>query len=252
MNLGTIKKASLSIGIYRYARILHRHLNRSEMNAHISDKRLYSKLLPQSSVLCFDVGANIGRMTEVLLELGHDVIAFEPQKECVREIKARCSPFESHLKIEEVALGDSAGAAPLFVRALSGQTSLRSEWEGKVTGKTEVLVSTLDLAIKQYGVPHYCKIDVEGWESQVLHGLSRPIPLISFEYHQDDGKMRDAYACLDRLRSIANIEVNITPREQSTLALDHWVDADEFKSAFRSKFCDKDDFLYGDLYVKML
>jgi FkbM family methyltransferase len=153
-------------------------------------------LLPQNNTLCFDVGANIGRISEVLLELGHKVIAFEPQPECVREIKARCSPYKQRLHIEQTALSNSPGTAALFVRASSGQSSLRSTWEGEITSTIQVPVSTLDRAIQRFGLPQYCKIDVEGWELQVLMGLSQPIPLISFEYHQNDGKMQDAYAFL--------------------------------------------------------
>lgn len=217
MKLAAIKKASLSTGLYRQARFLHRHLNRSAMASYVLDRAFYSQLLPQGGVLCFDVGANIGRIAECLLELGHRVIAFEPQKDCAREIKARCRPYKSRLTVEEVALGHSVGTVPLFLRESSGQTSLLRKWEGKVTGTMQVPVSTLDRAITQYGLPYYCKIDVEGWEVQVLHGLSCAIPLISFEYHQSEGRIQDAFACLDRLSSLSDIRVNITPREQSKL-----------------------------------
>jgi FkbM family methyltransferase len=252
MRRTTIKKTLLTLGLYRPARILQRHLDQSRWGAYTADKRLYSQLIPETPVLCFDVGANIGRISESLLALGHHVVAFEPQKECVREVIARCSPYKEHLQIRQIALGESPSVETLFVRELSGQTSLNSEWEGRVTDTVQVPVSTLDIEIKQFGLPYYCKIDVEGWESYVLRGLSRPIPLMSFEYHQNDGKMSDAFTCLDRLRSLARIEVNITPREQSTLVLDDWVDGDEFKSVFRSSFENKNQFLYGDLYVRML
>jgi FkbM family methyltransferase len=252
MKMTAIRKASLSIGLYRQARIIYRLLSRSEMDEYKTDRKFYSQLLPKSGVLCFDVGANLGRVTEALLELGHKVIAFEPQPQCVREIKARCSPYKHHLQIEETALGDTPGAATLFVREGSGQSSLKSTWEGRATGTLQVPVLTLDMAIQRFGIPHYCKIDVEGWELQVLLGLSQPIPLLSFEYHQNDGMMQDAYACLDHLHSLARINVNVTPREQSQLVLDEWLDVDEFKAAFKTKFHGREQFLYGDLYVRML
>jgi FkbM family methyltransferase len=252
MNLKAIKKASLSIGLYRPVRSLYRFLDKSEMDAYVCDRRLYAQLLPQGRALCFDVGANIGRITEVLLELGHKVIAFEPQSECVKEIKARCTPYKHSLQIEETALGDARGGVTMFVRESAGQSSLRSTWEGVVTDTIQVQVSTLDLAIHKFGIPAYCKIDVEGWELQVLLGLSQPIHLVSFEYHQNDGKMKDAYACLDRLCSLAQIELNLTAREQSQLVLDDWVDADEFKAVFQRRFHGRDQFVYGDIYVRML
>jgi hypothetical protein len=64
--------------------------------------------------------------------------------------------------------------------------------------------------------------------------------------------MKDAYACLDRLRSLAQIRLNITAREQSQLVLDDWVDADEFKAVFQRRFHGRDQFVYGDIYVRML
>ncbi len=222
------------------------------MDEYKTDRKFYSELLPKSGVLCFDVGANLGRVTEALLELGHKVIAFEPQPQCIREIKARCRPYRQRLQIVETAVGDSQGATTLFVRESSGQSSLRSTWEGKATGVLQVPVTTLDIAIQKFGIPYYCKIDVEGWETHVLQGLSQPIPLLSFEYHQNEGMMQDAYACLDRLSSLASLQVNITPKEQSRLVLDKWLDVDEFKVAFQTSFHGREQFLFGDLYVRML
>jgi FkbM family methyltransferase len=250
LNFKAIKKASMTLGLYRQARFIQRHLDKNVMNTFVSTKSFYSQLLPQPNLQCFDVGANMGEISEVLLMLGHNVVAFEPQVECVQELKARCSQFKDHLRVEETALGDSDGTASLFLRESSCQTSLRTEWEGTVTNSIQVPVSTLDIAIERFGIPHYCKIDVEGWESHVLQGLSQPIPLISFEYHQDDDNIKDAYLCLERLRSLSKISVNITPREQSHFALDEWVDSDDFKAVFEAKFQGQEDFLWGDLYVR--
>jgi len=252
MNLKAIKKMSISLGFYRQARTLYRYLNQSERDAYTSDKKFYAQLLPQKGLLCFDVGANIGRMTQVLLELGNKVIAFEPQPDCIREIEARCGQYGPRLHIEPVGLSDSPGAASLFVRELSGQSSLMSTWEGVVSGSISIPLSTLDAAIEKFGLPYYCKIDVEGWELQVLRGLTQPLPLLSFEFHQNDGKMESAYACLDRLSALSSIKVNLTPREQSHLALDEWVGPDQFKDIFEKEFNDKERFHYGDIYVSSL
>jgi FkbM family methyltransferase len=251
LNLEPVKNACMSTGLYHKARVIERFLNRSKRDAYQLDKDFYAKLLPQASVLCFDVGANVGRVSEILLDLGHKVVAFEPQAQCVRELKARCSPFKKNLNVEEAALGASAGTMPMYIREASWQTSLSSAWEGQVTGVVQIQVSTLDNAIQRFGIPHYCKIDVEGWELQTLTGLSQPIPLLSFEYHQGEGKMKDAYACLDRLASLAKIEINITPRERFEFVLDKWLGPQEFMTVFRDQFEDKSDFSYGDLFIRM-
>src|SRR5271166_5815912 len=41
---------------------------------------------------------------------------------------------------------------------------------------------TLDTLIEHFGMPHFIKIDVEGFEEKVLSGLSAQPPLISFEF----------------------------------------------------------------------
>ena len=48
-------------------------------------------------------------------------------------------------------------------------------WEPGAT----VSVITLDDLIAQYGEPAFCKIDVEGYELEVLRGLSRPLRTLS-------------------------------------------------------------------------
>jgi len=158
-----IKKLSLSTGLYRQARIAYRLWGRAEKSRYLSDIRHYSQLLPNTSALCFDVGANTGRITEVLLELGHSVVAFEPQLECIREMTARCNPSKNRLRVKNCAVGDSAGEATLFVREWNGRSSLRQAWEGEISCTKKVPVCTLDNAIQEFGIPQYCKIDVEGW-----------------------------------------------------------------------------------------
>ena len=44
------------------------------------------------------------------------------------------------------------------------------------------MVTTLDKLIEQYEVPSFIKIDVEGYELEVLKGLTRLVPALSFEF----------------------------------------------------------------------
>jgi len=217
---------------------------------HQGARKHYAALLPQKG-LCFDVGANAGRISEALLELGHTVVAFEPQKECVRELRVRCDPWRDRLRVEEVALGEKPDTMTMFLKEYTVQSSLKPGWGMEDVDSIQVPVSTLDLAIARFGMPQYCKIDVEGWEVQVLSGLTHAIPLISFEYHQEDGMMQDAYACLDRLASLGAITLNLTTGESSDLVLPEWVSMPEFKSLFEGSYKDKEAFAYGDIYVRM-
>ena len=63
-----------------------------------------------------------------------------------------------------------------------------------------VPVTTLDELVTTHGRPDFCKIDVEGYEPEVLSGLSQPLPVIQFEFHGE--LMADAAACLDKLETL--------------------------------------------------
>ena len=73
-------------------------------------------------------------------------------------------------------------------------SSLSSDWvravqktgrfsEYKWNRKQTVFIDTLDSLIAQYGVPAFMKIDVEGFEDQVVSGLSIPVGAISMEFN---------------------------------------------------------------------
>jgi len=57
-----------------------------------------------------------------------------------------------------------------------------------VTSIIDVPMTTLDSLIRSHGVPDYVKIDVEGYELQVIKGLSMAVPLVSFECHLPEFK----------------------------------------------------------------
>ena len=47
---------------------------------------------------------------------------------------------------------------------------------------TTVSVTTLDSLFAEHGVPQFIKIDVEGFEYEVVSGLSQPIKALSMEF----------------------------------------------------------------------
>jgi FkbM family methyltransferase len=45
---------------------------------------------------------------------------------------------------------------------------------------------TLDDLIKKHGTPDFIKIDVEGYEQEVVSGLSKSVSLLGLEWHEED------------------------------------------------------------------
>ncbi|MFQ4140770.1 FkbM family methyltransferase [Chlorogloeopsis sp. ULAP02] len=212
----------------------------------------FSKLL-EPDCLCFDVGANIGEKTEVLFRSGARVVAFEPQLDCMRKLEARCYNDRNKLYVCKKALGAEAGEAVLNVHEFRGQASLHENWgEGTLTQSLQVPVITLDHAITEFGKPSYCKIDVEGWELEVLKGLTQPIPLLSFEYHLNQKHDIDnALACLDYLSQFGDLSINITPSSRlNSFTYQKWMSLEKFLRFFPNGFQGHEEYSYGDIYIR--
>lgn len=244
-----VKNLCIHAGLYRPARWLSRRLRPAQLQAHHDDIRFYRSLLPLSA-LCFDVGANVGEKSEAMLKACGRVVAFEPSPVALPELKARCSR-EKDWTLVAAAVGGEAGIAVLHAPRDSGKSSLAPDWHRDMVNTYYVPVVTLDAAIKAFGKPFYCKIDVEGWELEVLKGLSQPIPLISFEFHLDERNVTKAVLCLKRLSAFGSCYVNIAPAEASFFHFSEWISLDEFIEWFPGDLKHKlPGDSYGDIFAK--
>lgn len=215
----------------------------------------YSTLIKKND-LCFDIGANYGNRSEVFLKLGAKVVAFEPQPKPLKFLKRK---FSNRIIIEDKALGSKQGKSKLFISTATSLTSLSEEWIERVKkGRfnhekwnkiTEVEVTTLDNIIDKYGKPDFCKIDVEGYEFEVLMGLTQPIGTISFEFTIPEFVNR-AIECIYHLNSLGIVLCNYSPGETLKLALDKWLYPKEFIDLFKS--LSSSGIIDGDIYIKFL
>lgn len=215
---------------------------------------LYSHFIDKGD-LCFDVGANIGNRIEVLLELGAKVVCIEPQDSCIK-ILNRLYGNNCNVIILNKGLAEKEGHLEIHISEDAPTISTMSEkWmkNGRFSTDYEwtkiqlVPVTTLDDLINKYGLPKFCKIDVEGFEYNVLKGLSKPIPFISFEFTREF--FDDAKKCINHLLSIDDAKFNCSIGESSQLVFSSWVTPEELYKKIDS-FDEKS--LWGDIYVKFL
>jgi len=190
-----------------------------------------------------------------MLRAGGHVVAFEPSPVAQLELRARCCG-EKDWTLIPAAVGAEAGIAVLYAAREAAKSSLIQGWRGDIVNTYYVPVVTLDAAIKIFGTPFFCKIDVEGWEFEVLNGLGHPIPLISFEFHLSENGITQTLSCLKRLSAFGRHYVNIAPAEACFFQFQEWWQLDEFIKWFPGDLKSTlprysyGGYLYGDIFVK--
>ena len=221
--------------------------------------RFYSQFIKKND-LCFDVGANEGNRSSLFLELGAKVVSVEPQRLYIKKLKEYFKN-KKNITIVPKAVGESEGFKELSIcEDLPAISTLSKRWEEesihakkynyKWTRKEKVPITTLDNLISQYGTPLFCKIDVEGFEKQVLNGLTRPIKALSFEFNS--GFFDETKECINRISEIAQYKFNYVAGEPSGdgLVLKEWVDRDTLIREIELKYNKVKD-LWGDIYAKI-
>ena len=200
---------------------------------------LYARFLsevPSRSRLAFDIGSHVGDRIGSFRRCGARVVALEPQPDCARVIR-EIHGCDGAVSLEEAACGPKPGTLTLHVNSRNPTVTTASAdfvrsadgaggWEGQVWDRTiEVPVTTLDRLVARHGKPAFVKIDVEGFEADVLAGLTDPVAALSFEFTTIQRDV--ACACLARLLEIGPYRFDVALGESHQLHFGRFVTADE-------------------------
>ena len=202
--------------------------------------------------LFFDVGAHIGDKSHQFLNKKLEVIMIEPLPKCVEELKLKFKN-NKNIKILQKALGKKKGSTTLMINTKVPTISTMSDhwrkgrfsnqvWDNKIL----VEVTTLDELIKTYGLPSYIKIDVEGFELDVLLGLTQKAGIISFEFTSEF--FDHSINCLNYLQKIGYEKFNFCIGERRKF-FSNWQNQNSLVKILRNEI-KKDKLLWGDIYCR--
>lgn len=227
-------------------------------DSRVIDKRsrevaFYRDLLKgfQAGDLFFDIGANYGQKTDIFLRIGARVLAVDPDEmnlEALRDKFLRYRRVAKQVTIVGKAVSDNSAVHKLWIdEPGSAKNTLSQKWVDTLrrdearfghrlnfSHHKEVESISLEELMVAYGVPFFVKIDVEGHEPNVLRGLKRPVPYLSFEVNLPEFR-QEGLDCVDLLRNIAADGMfNYVVDCAQGLVLGKWVTSNEFREVFGS------------------
>ena len=192
--------------------------------------------------LVFDIGYNHGKFSSACLLCYPNckIVAAEANPSL-----ASVEPISSNITILNTLVSSKGGEQiPFFISPEDGISTAslnfisnsrfargsshihqKSQWYHPIS----IPSVTLDDLISKYGMPDFLKVDVEGYEKEVLSGLSQPVSLLAFEWHEEDylGMCEN----IDHLKSlgfsefsvIGHFEDHIPPFVNSSIAADDYM-----------------------------
>lgn len=127
--------------------------------------------------LSLDVGANRGVLSELLLEFGHEVIAFEPSSGNLKVLDEKFNGVDK-LTIVRAAVGAEPAILEMqvFNNGSTSDSFVNQDFHGKYAGRdfswVQVPVVRLDDVVPSDRNVHLLKTDTQGFELNVLRGAA--------------------------------------------------------------------------------
>lgn len=201
--------------------------------------------------LVFDVGANRGNIAQEFALAGARVVCIEPQPKLAAHIRQRFAD-NPNITVVDKGLGAIRGCSSMSISSETDILSTFAEhwkagrfkqmvWDQKI----EVQITTLDDLVAEFGIPRYCKIDVEGYEREVIKALSTKIGIISFEFTAE--YLEHSMEVVEMLIRLGYRQFNVTVGDHPEFQWAEWV---PYYELIRALMLSTSQDLWGDIYAR--
>ena len=182
--------------------------------------RMYQSLVYHQIDMVLDVGANVGQYGMLLRRLGYSgkIVSFEPLKSAYSQLKAASNQDSLWEVAPRTAIGNENSQITINISANSQSSSVLNILDSHVNAASnsvyidseKVELNRLDTIAGDYlkdAKSVFLKIDVQGFEKQVLEGATDILPRIKgiqtemslIPLYQDQLLYRDTIELLDKL-----------------------------------------------------
>lgn len=180
---------------------IHRDLFLDGIREPVATKHLMGVLTKDDVVL--DIGANIGYYVLIEAQLCKKVYAVEPVPSNVIVLKDNIKlNHYNNVEVFSLAFGKTTGIEKMYL-------SPKSNWHSfypikNVVGEVEINVDTVDNFLKDRENPTIVRMDVEGYELNILYGMKETLKKIGklfMEIHADIMSLEDTRKLIEILNS---------------------------------------------------
>jgi FkbM family methyltransferase len=160
--------------------------------------------------LVFDVGAKDGIYTDIFLSMNaRGVVAVEPEISLAKRLMRHGVysvnvALGSHNHYDKLYSGAIKGVSTLSEKHMQLERFSSFKWKEPIP----INVTTLDALAQVYGIPDFIKIDVEGYEVEVIKGMSFAPKALSFEFIPED--IRSILHCTIKIDSLGKYQYTYT------------------------------------------
>jgi FkbM family methyltransferase len=143
-------------------------------------KSFYKNFIGNSDFV-ITIGDVFSNITEIALNIGAMVLVVEPLPENFKVLQERLAKFPNSMLLHK----DIGAFTAEFSYNQAYERNILPYSSNLTVSENQALVkiTTVDELIREYGVPTFLKINANGFENEVLKGLSHKLFVISFSFY---------------------------------------------------------------------